>query len=84
MKKIIAIIAFVGIAAGVLSARVVRNKLDILQGSVPETEIIAPETMEFVYDYRYCVDTTDALKDNYEGRLVLTGSPSSRASRILR
>lgn len=71
MKKLIAIIAFVGIAAGVLSARVVRKKLDILQGSVPETEIIAPETMEFVYDYRYCVDTTDALKDNYEGDNML-------------
>lgn len=53
---------FIGAAA--MEGKVVRRQLSIYPSSVPESEIIAPETMEFVYDYRCCIDTTGVLSDN--------------------
>ena len=47
------------------SGKVMRRTLGIFQSKVPETETIAPETMEFVYDYSWCNDTTGQLEDNY-------------------
>lgn len=65
MKKITFVILIVAILATVSSGKVYRRTLDIFQGEVPETETIVPETMEFVYDYSWCNDTTDHLEDNY-------------------
>lgn len=71
MKKLFLILAIAGVAASMASGKVLRRQLSIFQGSVPETETIAPETMEFVYDYRWCVDTTASLEDNYDSDNML-------------
>ena len=71
MKKIFFILAIAGVAASVASGKVLRRQLSIFQGSVPETETLAPETMEFVYDYRWCVDTTASLQENYDSDNML-------------
>lgn len=52
------------IVSALASGKVVRRQLSIFQNTVPETETLASETMEFVYDYRCCVDTTGLLEDN--------------------
>lgn len=64
MKKIILIFVIGAIATAIASGKIVRRQLSIFQDSVPETETLAPEDMEFVYDYRCCVDTTGSLEDN--------------------
>lgn len=64
MKKTILIPLLAAVTVSMASGKVVRRTLDIFQASVPETETLAHETMEFVYDYRCCVDTTGSLKDN--------------------
>lgn len=64
MKRFIFILTIVTIVASAISGKVLRRQLSIFQSSVPETETLADETMEFVYDYSYCVDTTCSLKDN--------------------
>lgn len=64
MKRIILILAIGATLAATVSGKVLRRQLSIFQSSVPETETIADETMEFVYDYRCCVDTTGLLGDN--------------------
>lgn len=64
MKKSLLVLAVVAIIVFVASGKVVRRQLSIFQNSVPETETLATGTMEFVYDYSYCVDTTGALKEN--------------------
>lgn len=53
------------------SGKVSRRSLSIFQSSVPETETIAPETMEFVYDYAWCNDTTGVLDDNFTSDRML-------------
>ncbi|MDE6379016.1 MAG: GLPGLI family protein [Muribaculaceae bacterium] len=65
MKKIFIIITIICIFATLTSSGVKRRTLHIAQNSVPETETIADETMEFVYDYRCCIDTTGSLEDNF-------------------
>lgn len=65
MKKIILIITIVSFIATTVSGKTFRRVLTIAQNSVPETEAIDNEKMEFVYDYRCCVDTTASLEDNY-------------------
>lgn len=65
MKRTIIILSVVAILAITAIAKTLRRQLSIFQGNVPETEIIANETMEFVYDYDCCVDTTGALSENY-------------------
>lgn len=64
MKKIVFTLIIGAIATAIVSGRTVRRQLSIFQASVPETETLAPEEMEFVYDYRCCVDTTGLLEDN--------------------
>lgn len=71
MRKTFLIIILLAVAASAISAKIMRRQLSIFQGGVPETETIAPETMEFVYDYKYCVDTTGSLSDNYESDNML-------------
>ena len=64
MKKTFLILVLAAITVSIASGKVLRRKLSIFQSSVPETETLAPENMEFVYDYRCCVDTTGSLEDN--------------------
>lgn len=59
------------IVATTASGKIMRRTLGILQNEVPETEIIAPETTEFVYDYSWCNDTTGSLEDNYTSDQML-------------
>ncbi len=59
-----------------VSAKVMRRTLGIFQGTVPETETIAPEKMEFVYHYSWCNDTTGQLDDNHTtDRMLLQIGP---------
>ena len=71
MKKALLIAALVTIAASLTAGKIVRQTLNIVQTSVPETETIAQGNMEFVYDYRCCVDTTASLDDDYESDNML-------------
>lgn len=71
MKKSLIIILAISSLAVAASAGVMRRTLSILQHNVPETETIAPETMEFVYEYSWCNDTTGQLKDNYTADQML-------------
>lgn len=64
MKKSFLILAAIAIIVTAISGKTVRRTLSIFPSSVPETETLANETMEFVYDYRCCVDTTGTLKDS--------------------
>ena len=64
MKKTFLILVIAVITTAIASGKIVRRQLSIFQTSVPETETLAPEDMEFVYDYRCCVDTTGLLEDN--------------------
>lgn len=76
MKKTFIILALLFMAVAVVSGKVVRQKLSIFQSSVPETETLATETMEFVYDYSWCVDPTGQLEENREGdRMLLQIGP---------
>lgn len=65
MKKILLTISIITVIATFASSKTMRRTLSIAQNSVPETENIANETMEFVYDYRCCIDTTGTLEDNF-------------------
>lgn len=64
MKKTFLILVLAAITASIASGKVIRSKLSIFQSSIPETETLTHENMEFVYDYRCCVDTTGSLEDN--------------------
>lgn len=65
MKKTVIIILVITTIAMTLSSKVLRRTLSIFQSNVPETETIAPESMEFVYTYSWCNDTTGELEDNF-------------------
>lgn len=71
MKKVFFILALVAVSVSMASGRVVRRQLSIFQSSVPESETLASETMEFVYDYRCCVDTAGLLSENYDSDNML-------------
>ncbi|MDE6545266.1 MAG: GLPGLI family protein [Paramuribaculum sp.] len=64
MKKTFLILVLVAVTASIASGKIFRRQLSIFQATVPETETLAPENMEFVYDYRCCVDTTGSLEEN--------------------
>lgn len=64
MKKAFFILASMAFATALVYGKVTRRQLSIIQSSVPETATVAHESMEFVYDYRCCVDTTGSLEDN--------------------
>ncbi len=76
MKRIIFIIAIIAGIALMSSGKAVRRTLNILMNSVPETETLANETMEFVYDYSCCIDTTGSLEENFinENMLLQIGT----------
>ena len=71
MKKVFFILALVAVAVSMASGRVIRRQLSIFQSSVPESETLASETMEFVYDYSCCVDTAGLLSENYDSDNML-------------
>ena len=76
MKRTIIIISLVAAIAMAATGKTIRRQLTILETKVPETETIAPETMEFVYDYSWCNDTTGRLDDNYTtDRMLLQIGP---------
>ncbi len=64
-KSAIIVVIATAIVATTASGKVKRRTLGIFQNNVPETETIAPENMEFVYDYSWCNDTTGELSDNF-------------------
>ncbi len=64
MKKPIIILVIGLIMAASASGKATRRKLSIIQNSVPETETLATGTMEFVYSYSCCYDTTETRADN--------------------
>jgi len=71
MKRTSIIILAIAILAMAASGTVLRRQLSIFQPSVPETETLAIGTMEFVYDYKWCVDTTGQLKENFTANQML-------------
>lgn len=71
MKKTAFLTLAIVLLTMALSAKVLRRTLNIFQNNVPETEIIATESMEFVYDYRWCNDTTGQLQDNFTADQML-------------
>lgn len=71
MKKISIFVLAITVMTMAASGKVLRRTLGIFPSSVPETETIASETMEFVYDYKWCHDTTGQLKDNYTADQML-------------
>lgn len=82
MKKTIVIVAAFAVLSCAASGKVLRRQLTIFDGVVPETETVAPESMEFVYDYRCCVDTTDALQDNISSDEMLLQIGPDRLSKF--
>ncbi|MDE5796890.1 MAG: GLPGLI family protein [Muribaculaceae bacterium] len=76
MKKLSVIICAGALMVTAATGKTLRRQLSIYPNSVPETETLAPETMEFVYDYRWCVDTTGNLEDNFDSdRMLLQIAP---------
>ena len=71
MKKIFLILALVAVTATIASGKIRRRQMSIFQASVPETETLAPENMEFVYNYRCCVDTTHSLTEDFDSDNML-------------
>lgn len=78
MKKSTIIISIAAlIIPAFINGKTVRRTLGIVQNSVPETTELATEEMEFIYDYKYCVDTTGLISDNYiSDPMVLQISPT--------
>lgn len=71
MKKTAIILVAIILLSMTTSGKVMRRTLGIFQSRVPETETIAPETMEFVYNYYWCNDTTEQLEDNFTSDQML-------------
>lgn len=71
MKKLIFTIIVLITAAAAISSKVMRRQLGIIQSSVPETETLSNEKLEFVYNYSWCVDTTEQLQENRDGDRML-------------
>lgn len=77
MQRLFILFTTLCLLAMIMSARTIRRTLGIFVGNVPETETLADGTMEFVYDYSYCVDTTATLEDNYTSdRMLLQIAPT--------
>ena len=71
MKKAFLILVIIAVATAFASGKILRRQLSILPSSVPETETLASENMEFVYDYRCCVDTTHSLSEDFDSDNML-------------
>lgn len=57
-------------------------KIDILQNNIPEKETIAPEIMEFVYNYSWCNDTTESQDGSYTSDKMLLQIAKSGLSKF--
>ena len=76
MRKATFFIMAIFFLAMAITAKVSRRTLTIFENEAPETETIAPETMEFVYEYSWCVDTTGQLEENFTSdRMLLQIGP---------
>lgn len=76
MKKALLFSIVAAVTVAMASGKSMRRVLTIAMNSVPETETLANETMEFVYDYACCVDTTASLEDNFvSDNMLLQISP---------
>ena len=64
MKRNLLILTITVMLSTTVSGKIIKRQLSIFQNSVPETETLARGTMEFVYDYRCCIDTTNIIEDN--------------------
>lgn len=71
MKKSLFILAAAAAVAAGAVGNAKRRQLSILQDGVPETETIARGSMEFVYDYRCCFDTTASPEENMQSENML-------------
>ena len=70
MKKTTILMLIIILVAIAATGKVLRRKLSIHQ-SVPETETLARETMEFVYEYKWWADTTEQMEKSYESDRML-------------
>ena len=70
-KGIIVLLLATTAAALVYGKTIKRRQLSIYQNNVPETETLADERMEFLYDFRWCIDTTATMKENYDSDQML-------------
>lgn len=82
MKRTAIIILSISLLTMSASGKTLLRTLNIVQNSVPETEVIAPEIMEFVYDYKWCNDTTDQLENNYTSDKMLLQIGSNGLSKF--
>lgn len=82
MKKETIIAVAVATLTMAVSGKTVRRTLGILQTQVPETETIAQENMEFVYDYKWCADTTGILDDSFDRDQMLLQVTNSGLSKF--
>lgn len=70
MKELM-FIMIVTMTVATVAGKTIRRQLSIMQNSVPESEIIANENMEFVYDYFFSVDTLERLDDSRQSDKML-------------
>lgn len=85
MKKTFIIMFVMAIIAMAATGKTLRRKLSIYRTNVPETETLAIGTMEFVYDYKWCVDTTgqlDNIDNSYESDQMLLQIASNGLSKF--
>lgn len=61
----------VAILPSIISAAITRRQINIFSPHVPETEQIAREKMEIVYDYTYCFDTLSRADSYTSDRMLL-------------
>lgn len=71
MKQSLIIVLAAFLLTTAVSGAITRKKLNIFQHEVPETMTLAQETMEFVYDYKWCADTTGVLEDTFDSDKML-------------
>lgn len=76
MRKSIAIASLlVAVVPSIISAAITRRQINIFSPHVPESEQIATEKMEIVYDYSYCFDTISREENRTSDRMLLQISP---------
>lgn len=77
MRKSFFIISVLAFSLMPLFGRTIKSRqISVFQSKVPETETLADEKMEFVYEYRWCNDTTATDQDNFKSdRMLLQIAP---------
>lgn len=71
MKRTAIIILTTAVIVTATSAKITRRTLGIYESNVPETETLATGTMEFVYDYKWCFDTTEVKSESFDSDHML-------------